>query len=72
LVRAYQIVGELLSSEPFGVGIPPDNPDFRDEANSVVLSVIADGTWQIIYDHWFTDSPPWTLDEMLAEPPANR
>jgi polar amino acid transport system substrate-binding protein len=69
---AYQVIGELLSREPFAIGIPPNNSDFRDEVNSVLLEIIADGTWQKIYDRWFTDAPPWTLDEMLAEPPVNR
>jgi polar amino acid transport system substrate-binding protein len=68
----YHVVGDLLSSEPFGIGIPLNQPEFRDEVDSVLLEIIADGTWQSIYDRWFTEAPPWTLDEMLAEPPVNR
>jgi ABC-type amino acid transport substrate-binding protein len=68
----YHVIGELLSSEPFGIGIPLNQPEFRDEVDSVLLEIIADGTWQNIYDRWFTEPPPWTLDEMLAEPSVNR
>jgi ABC-type amino acid transport substrate-binding protein len=68
----YHVVGKLLSSEPFSIGIPLNQPEFRDEVDSVLLEIIADGTWQNIYDRWFTEPPPWTLDEMLAEPSVNR
>lgn len=75
---AYQVVGEILSSEslatsePLAIGIPPNNPDFRNEVDEALQAIIADGTWQMFYDLWFPDPPPWTLEEMLAEPPPNR
>jgi polar amino acid transport system substrate-binding protein len=74
----YQVVGEILSSEslgtsePLAIGIPPNNPDFRNEVDGALQEIIADGTWQMFYDRWFPDPPPWTLEEMLAEPPPNR
>ncbi|MFB0536032.1 MAG: protein kinase [Anaerolineae bacterium] len=68
----YRVVGELLSSEPLAIGIPPNNPDFRNEVDDALQTIIADGTWQMFYDRWFPEPPLWTLEEMLAEPPANR
>jgi len=74
----YRVVGEILSSEslgtsePLAIGIPPNNPDFRNEVDDVLQAIITDGTWQMFYEHWFPNPPPWTLEEMLAEPPANR
>ena len=77
----YQVVGEILSGEfegrtlgrePLAIGVPPNNPDFRDEVDDALQVIIESGMWQMFYDRWFPDSPPWTLEEMLAEPPANR
>ena len=75
---AYQVVGEILSSEsvgtsePLAIGIPPNNSNFRNEVDGALQAIIADGTWQMFYDRWFPDPPPWTLEQMLAEPPARR
>jgi len=77
-VPAYQVVGEVLSteslgtSEPLAIGIPPNNSNFRNEVDGALQAIIADGTWQMFYDRWFPDPPPWTLGQMLAEPPAKR
>jgi len=68
----FQIIGELFSPEPYGIVIPPNNPEFREDIDVALLSIISDGTWQEIYDRWFTDPPPWTLEQMLAELPVDR
>jgi serine/threonine protein kinase len=76
-----QVIGRLLTGnldgteigkEPMAFGVPPRQSDFRDEVNAVLLQIIQDGTWQDLYDQWFPDPPPWTVEEMLAEPPVNR
>ncbi len=78
---SYEVIGRLLSGsldgtevgrEPIAFGIPPGQEDFRDEVNAVLMQIIQDGTWQDLYDRWFPGSPPWTTEEMLAEPPLNR
>ena len=69
---AHQAIGNLLSSEPLAIAVSRDDSVFRDEIDRILLEIIADGTWQTIYDLWFPDLPPWTIEEMLSEPPANR
>jgi serine/threonine-protein kinase len=78
---SYEVIGRLLigsldgtevGREPIAFGIPPGQEDFRDEVNAVLMQIIQDGTWQDLYDRWFPGSPPWTTEEMLAEPPLNR
>jgi ABC-type amino acid transport substrate-binding protein len=78
----FPVVGELLSvytadagilgGEPFGIAVPLGNADFVAEIDAALLSIIFDGTWQDSYDFWFIDPPPWTLEQMLNEPPAAR
>lgn len=77
----YEFVGDIFPAysteagteacrEPYAIVL--NDADFRDEVDAVLLDIIAEGTWQAIYDDHFLDPHPWTLDEMLAEPPPNR
>lgn len=68
----HKAIGNLLSSEPLAIAVSHDSPDFRDEIDTVLLEIIEDGTWQMIYARWFPENPPWTIEDMLAEPPADR
>lgn len=69
---AHQAIGDLLSSEPLAIAVSRGDSVFRDEIDRILLEIITDGTWQTIYDNWFSVPPPWTIEEMLSEPPANR
>jgi len=75
------IIGEILTAnpedfdygvEPIAMMIPNGNSGFRDDVNKILEGIITDGTWQLFYDQWFIDPPPWTLEELLNEPPSRR
>ena len=36
----------------------PQNTALQDAVNGALKSVIADGTYQKIYENWFTNPPP--------------
>ncbi len=55
--------------DPYGIVVSRTDPVFRGEIDRILLEIIEDGTWQTIYDHWFTDPPLFTIEEMLLEPP---
>jgi polar amino acid transport system substrate-binding protein len=60
-----EIVGDGFSEEPYGVGLPPDRPEFVRFVNAVLDQVRSSGRWTQLYDEW--------LFELLgqdAEPPA--
>jgi polar amino acid transport system substrate-binding protein len=63
--RNLEIVGEGFSQEPYGVGLPPDRPEFVRYVNAVLDQVRSSGRWTELYDEWLFD----LLDED-AEPPA--
>lgn len=48
------IVGESLSEEPYGVGIPPGHDDVVRLVNAALERIREDGTWNRIYDRWLT------------------
>jgi ABC-type amino acid transport substrate-binding protein len=56
-------------TDPYGIVVSRTDPVFRGEIDRILLEIIADGTWQSIYDHWFPDPPFFTIEEMLLEPP---
>ena len=58
-----KVIGDALSSEPYGLGMPADDPDFVRFVNGALESIRADGRWQSIYDRWLGE-----LGE--AAPPA--
>jgi len=68
----HQAVGELFSREPLAILLSLNDPAFRNEIDDTLSGIITDGAWQMIYDHWFPEPHPWSIEEMLAEPPANR
>ncbi|MWV51032.1 transporter substrate-binding domain-containing protein [Rathayibacter sp. VKM Ac-2803] len=57
-----KVIGEPLSSEPYGLGMPADDPDYVRFVNAALESLRADGRWQSIYDRWLGElgaaSPP--------------
>lgn len=47
-----KVVGEAISSEPYGVGIPAQNVDMVQFVNAVLAQRVSDGRWQTSYDTW--------------------
>ena len=56
---------------PFGIALPLGEEFFRDEVDVVLSEMIADGSWQSIFENWFDIAVPWNVDDMFAYPPAN-
>ncbi|PWD51742.1 transporter substrate-binding protein [Serinibacter arcticus] len=47
-----KVIGEAISEEPYGVGIPAGNTDMAAFVNAVLEQRVADGRWQASYDRW--------------------
>ena len=47
-----KLVGDNLTTEPYGVGIPNETPDMVEFVNGVLEDAFEDGTWDSIYDQW--------------------
>jgi polar amino acid transport system substrate-binding protein len=61
-----QVVGDGFSEEPYGVGLPPDRPEFVRYVNAVLEQVRSSGRWTDLYDQWLFD----LLDVDADPPPA--
>ena len=47
-----KVVGEAISAEHYGLGIPADNVDMVAFVNRVIADSIADGSWNTSYQKW--------------------
>ncbi|MFC8921375.1 glutamate ABC transporter substrate-binding protein [Cellulosimicrobium sp. NPDC057127] len=47
-----KVVGEAISDEPYGIGVPAEDTDLVRFVNAVLERVKADGTWAASYDRW--------------------
>ena len=50
---AWEIVGDYISPEPYGLGLPENDSDFRDAVNLALMEMWEKGEYQQIYNKWF-------------------
>lgn len=66
--------GQTPGLRPLSMAVRPGCGGLRDELDEGLLAMLGDGRWQILYEKWFPEPPPWTmaqlLDPDLLEPPA--
>ena len=71
LLSQYGRTDGFLGGEPMAAMVAIGNEDFRDELNIVLEEFFDDGTYWAIYDRYFSEEP-WSLDQMINEPPVDR
>jgi len=49
-----QVVGDSISAEPYGIGIPRDADDLVRFVNRTLERLRADGTWTRLYNRWLS------------------
>ena len=49
---SLHIVGEELTTDPYGAGVQDKDTEFADFVSGVLEDIMADGTWQELYDEW--------------------
>ena len=49
----YVIAGDFISAEPYGIGLPENDSDFRDLVNRTLVDLWNSGEYQKIYNKWF-------------------
>jgi polar amino acid transport system substrate-binding protein len=54
---SLEVVEGIDTDEKYGLAFSPDNPELRDAVNVVLAEIIADGTYQTIYEKWFPGAP---------------
>jgi ABC-type amino acid transport substrate-binding protein len=49
---SLELVGDFLTDEPYGVGIPDGQTDMQGFVDGVIEGTFEDGTWDDLYDEW--------------------
>jgi polar amino acid transport system substrate-binding protein len=55
----YELVGDFISDEPYGIGLPEDDSKWRDAVNFALQDMWIDGTYKKIYDKWYGPDTPY-------------
>jgi len=55
----FELVGDFISDEPYGIGLPEDDSKLRDAVNFALQDMWADGTYKQIYDKWYGPETPY-------------
>ena len=50
-----KIVGANFTSEPYGIGLPKEHPEFTEFVNAVLEEARTDGTWTELYEKWLEE-----------------
>lgn len=61
-IGGVKVVGELLTEEFYGIAMPKDSPNLE-TLNMALEELIANGTYDTIYEKWFGTAPVGTLPE---------
>lgn len=49
----FEIIGDFISDEPYGMGVPQNDSAWRDAINFAIQDMWADGTYMTIYNKWY-------------------
>jgi glutamate transport system substrate-binding protein len=49
---SLQLVGDELTREPYGVGLPDESPELQEFVDGVIEQSFEDGTWNELYEEW--------------------
>ncbi len=57
----WKIVGELLSSENYAIGVPENASDLRDAVNKALADMWRNGTYRVLYKKWFGEDTNYSV-----------
>lgn len=57
----YELVGEFLAEEPYGIAMPQDDSALRDAVNAALQDMWRDGTYKTIYNKWYGPNTPFAM-----------
>lgn len=49
----YEIVGDFIAAEPYALGMPENDSDFRDFVNKALAEMWTSGDYEKMYNKWF-------------------
>lgn len=53
----FKVTAGTISVEPYGMGVPKNESNFKDEINFILQESVKDGTYSKLYEKWFDEKP---------------
>ena len=57
----FELLGDFISDEPYGIGLPEDDSKLRDAVNFALQDMWNDGTYMEIYNKWYGADTPYSF-----------
>ena len=57
----FELIGDFISDEPYGIGLPQDDSKWRDAINFSLQDMWTDGTYMKIYNKWYGPDTPYAF-----------
>jgi len=57
----FELVGNFLAEEPYGIAMPQDDSALRDAVNAALQDMWKDGTYKTIYNKWYGPGTPFEM-----------
>lgn len=57
----WEVIGDFISDEPYGMGLPQDDSAWRDAVNFVLQDIWNDGAYMRIYNKWYGPDTPYAF-----------
>lgn len=57
----FELVGDFLSDEPYGIGLPQNDSALRNAVNAALQDMWRDGTYMAIYNKWYGPDTPFAM-----------
>jgi len=62
-----KVVGDMLSSEYYGIAVPKSKPDLYKDLNEALARIKQNGKFAELYEKWFGQAPPEELMTMTVQ-----
>lgn len=58
----FEVLGSFYSGSLYGIGVPSDDSEWRDKVSFALQTLMANGTYDEIYDKWFGENGEFPLE----------
>jgi polar amino acid transport system substrate-binding protein len=66
--KAFRIAGEGFSVEPYAIGLPQNDSQFRARIDEILTEIWTTGAWTIIFDKWLGPKTPYNMEAHFQMP----
>ncbi len=66
--KAFQIAGEGFSAEPYAIGLPQNDSQFRSRIDEILTEIWTSGQWTRVFNKWFGPETPYNLETHFQMP----